>query len=136
MLVETSLNPQDSQFVWAVWDPPRENVHVDQTVTKGRFLLGSHVFSPSRLVASCMLPIFDQFERSVRFWNPQGDAVVYTDVYNQVWIQRFSRLSHDANDHSFIHDVWANVLIADESASMAPGPVAVCEGKFACFAPR
>eukprot|EP00927_Polykrikos_kofoidii_P048048 TRINITY_DN42283_c0_g1_i1.p1 TRINITY_DN42283_c0_g1~~TRINITY_DN42283_c0_g1_i1.p1 ORF type:complete len:775 (+),score=90.65 TRINITY_DN42283_c0_g1_i1:93-2417(+) len=134
MLVE---NLSDASFthkvVWAVWDPPSGDTSGKTTECRGSLLLSPELFTPNSCFAERVLPFFDQFERSVRFWNPEGDEFVFANQQNQIWMQPFPRPPHDSCESHLDHPFWSTVLPAAENASMAPKPTFVCEGNFACF---
>jgi len=69
------------------------------------------IFVPSALLASQYLPFFDQFERSMSVWSPDGSAFVYAgrgeDREAAVWVQRTDVEAGPSRQGPGVFAAWA-----------------------------
>lgn len=120
------------RLVWAAWDPPEDGQG------PGLITVAEDAFVPHVTFLRRVLPFFDQFERTLHFWNPTHDAVVFTDSDENVWVQPFpwaAQRGRLCGGPPGVRHPLSGLLGAEDMTVVAPPAQRIGEGTFACWSP-
>lgn len=99
LVLEATVEPQGPRLRWSVWSDGE--------------LIRFESFAPTLTFLSRYLPFWDQYNRSISIWSPDGDSFVYTaeiDGASEVFVQRVA------------DGVAAERIGTGEFASWSPAP--------------